>query len=40
MEQVTPHAEFLAQIHGYTDTDHIYQLNCQISPKFHMCIAQ
>ena len=25
LEQVTPHAPFLAQIHGYTDTDHIYQ---------------
>ena len=40
MGHVTPHAVFLAQIHGYTDTDHIYKLNCQISPKLHMCIAQ
>ena len=39
MGQVTPHAAFLAQIHGYTDTDHIYKLNGQISPKPHMCIA-
>ena len=24
----------------YTDTDHTYKLNCQISPQLHMCIAQ
>ena len=38
--QVTPHTAFLAQIHFYNYTDHIYKLNCQISPQLRMCIAQ
>ena len=34
LEQVTPHAPFLAQIHSYNDTDHIYQKSTERQNQF------